>query len=148
MRRKLFALAVALAGVPAAATAGPYSDDLGQCMIGRMTEADRTTLVRWIVLAFASHPAISDAVTVDPAAAAPIQAAMGGMVERLLVEDCLEPARQAVKFEGQAAIGSAFELVGAIAGREASAAPEVAGIMQGFVGELNLPRIEQALTGN
>jgi hypothetical protein len=147
MRMARFGAAVALGLTATAAEAGPYADLLGRCMVSKTTPQDQLVLVRWIVKAFSSHPAVSDAVTVDPAAVAPIQSAMAAYTERLFLADCLTESREAARYEGEAALVQAFGFVSSIAGGEVTASPEVAGVLQGYIALIDQPRLEREIFG-
>lgn len=141
-------LSVALAlGLAAPAGAGPYGDLLGRCMVSNTSPEDQLVLVRWIVLAFSSHPAVSDAVTLDPSAVAPIQSAMADYTQRLFLTDCLAESRDAARYEGQAALAQAFGFVSSIAGGQVTTSPEVAGVLQGYIALIDQARMERELFG-
>lgn len=147
MRMARFGAAVALGLTATASGAGPYADLLGRCMVSKTTTEDQLVLVRWIVMAFSSHPAVSDAVTVDPSAVAPIQSAMAAYTERLFLTDCLAESREAARYEGQNALVQAFGLVSSIAGGEVTRSPEVAGVLQGYIALIDQPRLEREVFG-
>lgn len=52
------------------AHAGPYSDDLGKCLVASTTAADKGALVKWMFATAALHPAVKSVASVTPASAA------------------------------------------------------------------------------
>jgi len=124
---KLVGAAVLVLGIAAhTAVAGPYSDDLAKCLVGKTTNDDKATLMTWIFSAIALNPGISQMATISPAQRNQIDRDMAMLFERLMTETCRAETRDAVKYEGNGAIEQGFEVLGGVAGRELFASPEVA----------------------
>ena len=140
-------LAAACLGLAGPAPGGTYGDSLTRCFVSKTSAADQITLVRWIVLAFASHPAVGDAVTVDATAIGAIQQSMADYTQRIFFEDCLTEAREAAQYEGQGAVIDAFKIVSGIAGAQVTESPEVAVVMNGYLELVDPSRFERELFG-
>jgi hypothetical protein len=116
-RCKTFALAFTLLNC-SIASAGPYADALGKKLVSATTSAEKIILVRWMFTAMSLHPDLKDLSSVTPQQRTEANKALGKMITRMLTENCLTEAREAVKYEGPAAISSAFQLFGQVAARE------------------------------
>lgn len=134
---------LAAAGGPAAA--GVYSDELGRCLVDSTTPADRIEMIRWMAFAFATHPDLSATVTVDEAARQGTDRYVGELFTDLLVARCREQSVEALRYEGQAAIGSAFQVLGAVASGDLMGNPDVQGSLTGFMGYADMAGIEALL---
>ena len=96
------ALSVALvASAPLPALAGPATDALGQCLVGETTGNDRLLLVRWMTFAFAAHPAVQDAVTIDATKVDALNRDVSQLVTSLLTDRCLAQTKAAVAETGE-----------------------------------------------
>lgn len=122
------ALAAALASP---AHAGIYSDDLAKCLVASTSDADRSLLVRWIFSTSALHPDVASISAVTPAQREGTNKATGQLIERLLTVTCRKQTREALKYEGPAAMQASFQVLGQVAMRSLMENPEVA---QGFQG--------------
>jgi hypothetical protein len=96
------------------AFAGVYSDDLGKCLVAHTGDQDRVDLVKWIFAAVSVHPAVRDYVSMTDAQRASFIETAAGLSMRLMTDDCHKETVAAIKYEGNAAIESAFELLGSI----------------------------------
>ena len=87
--------------LPLSAQAGPATEALGQCLIGKTTGDDRMVMMRWMTVAFASHPSVADVVTLDRSKVAAIDQAMADLVTDLLVSRCHDQTIAAVAGAGR-----------------------------------------------
>lgn len=110
---------LALSTLPARA-ATPETEAFGQCLIGKTTGDDRLLLARWMTFAFATHPVVQDAVTVDQTRLDEADKKMGELVMTLLAERCQAEVKAAVAAEGSAGVAmeKAFEMLGMVASQE------------------------------
>jgi hypothetical protein len=131
MIRALSLAALAAASLPA--HAGLYADDLARCLVEQTTAADKNALVRWVVSTTTLHPAVQSLAQVSPAERDRANRDTARLFERLMTEACVAQTRQAVKYEGAAALQTGFQTLGQVAMAELFADPTVA---QGL-GELN-----------
>jgi hypothetical protein len=103
-----FLLTVAMHG----AFAGPYSDALARKLVASTTSEEKAACVRWMFVAMAAHPDLKGMSSVTP------------------------EQKEAVKYEGNSAIESAFQVFGQIAARELFSNPDVSkglGELQGYM---------------
>ena len=105
--------------------AGPYSDALGKALVASSTPAEKLALVRWMFTSMSLHPGVKDLVSITPAQRTEANKAVAQMFTRLLTESCVVEAREAVKYEGPAAISGSFQLFGQVAAREIFSNAEV-----------------------
>ena len=133
--------------LPLSAQAGPATEALGQCLIGKTTGDDRMVMMRWMTVAFASHPSVADVVTLDRSKVAAIDQAMADLVTDLLVTRCHDQTIAAVAEAGSPGIAlqTAFEALGGTAAQEAMQAPEVNQSVLGFSKYLDEKRLNEVL---
>ena len=112
--KKLLLAAVLLALAPAA-HAGPFGDTLSVCLVKQSTEADRQLLVRWIFAALAQHPGVQDLAKVPKEEASRLNREVGALYEDLMLKRCGTETRDALKYEGAAAIEAGFRTLGQVA---------------------------------
>lgn len=105
--------------------AGVFTDDLGRCLIGKLTGDDKVILVRWLTVVYAAHPALVGIATIDASKVEAIDQSMAGMFMRLMTVDCVDAARTAIQNEGVGAIGASFGVLGQSAGAELMVDPAV-----------------------
>ena len=148
MRRLVVLFLAASALCTQAATAAtPETEAFGKCLIGKTTGDDRLMLARWITFAFASHPVVQDAVTVDASKLAETDQQMADLVMALLTERCNAEARTAVAAEGSPAVAmeKAFEMLGMVASQEIMLDPKVATQVNAFAGHIDEAALISAL---
>ena len=108
-------LAIALAIGATGARAGVYADDLGKCLVSSTTEADRALMVKWIFSAMSRNRDIAQYVQMTPEVRDTLNRETAALYMRLLTESCRTQTRDAARYEGAPAIGTAFGLLGQIA---------------------------------
>ena len=126
-------LAVLLLLAAAPACAGPYSDDMGRCLVSSTSVKDKTDLVRWIFANAALHPDVGNIASVSAKERESINRLAGGLVERLLTDTCRKQTQDALRYEGQIALQLSFQVLGQVAMQELMSNPAVG---KGF-GELD-----------
>lgn len=138
---------LALSAAPALA-ATPETEVFGQCLIGKTNGDDRLLLARWMTFAFAAHPVVQDAVTVDKSKQAETDRKMAELVMALLTDRCNAEAKAAVAAEGNPgpAMQKAFEMLGGVASQEVMLDPQVMTTINGFATFLDEAQLEAALT--
>lgn len=129
------------------ANGGTFGDGLVRCMVSHTTEEDQETLVRWIVVAFAENEAVDGIVAVERNYIPQIQIEMAQYVERLFLNDCLLEAREAARYEGEAAVIEAFAVVSRIAGQQAMNDPGSLAVIDGYIQYLDEARFEREIFG-
>lgn len=140
----VLALACAFA-LPVPASAGVYGDALGKCLVGKSSDADKRTLMAWIFSAIALNPHITPYASITPAQREVMDKDMAALFARLVGETCTLEAREAIKYEGAAAFGSAFQLLGQVAAQQMFVAPEVEQGSQAFLRHLDEKALQDKL---
>jgi len=138
------ALAVAFA-LPA--HAGLYADDLSRCLVEKSTPEDKNALIRWVIAITTLHPAVRPIAQVDDGARARANQETARIFERLLTQQCLDQTRQAVRYEGAAAIQSGFQTLGQVAMVELFADPGVAAALGELDKVIDAQKLREALQG-
>lgn len=126
------------------AHAGPYSDDLGKCLVASTTAADKGALVKWMFATAALHPAVKSVASVTPAERSGFNRDTARLFERLVTESCKAQTQQALKYEGAVALQVAFQLLGQVAARELFSDPAVAGGMADLEKHFDKQKLEAA----
>ena len=145
--KKIGALILILAtGVLALpASAGVYGDSLGKCLVSTSTDDEKQKLVEWIFSAIALNPSVSSYVNIPPEKRTQIDKDMAGLFEKLLGETCKSEAAEALKYEGSASWGTAFQLLGQVAGQQIFSAPEVSKGAEGFMKYMDTEALQKKL---
>jgi len=123
MRLRYAAVAILLAALPAPAFAGLFTDDLTRCTVNATTLADRTALMRWMFIVASANPAFANLVTVNETQRQHSFREAGAIFNRLVLHDCRREAVLALRAEGSGALGTAFQTLGELAGREMMSSP-------------------------
>ena len=134
----LFAVFVSFAS----GIAGPFSDDLGKCLVRSTTDADKNYLVKWMFASAALHPAVKSIASVSDAERTELNRNTARLVEKLLTESCRSETQQAVKNEGPGTLQASFQILGQVAGRGLFTDPAVARSMASFEDYLDKPKLE------
>lgn len=93
----------------------PAGQALAECLTRSATEADRVTLMRWIFIAMARHPSVSNFAAIPDAERVAINRATGDLFGRLLLDDCPVQTRTAFQADGPNAFEAPFAALGEIA---------------------------------
>lgn len=123
MKRIAVFASLLLVGSPA--LAGPYSDDLAKCLVASTSSDDRVALVRWMFTSFAAHPDVAPLSAATTAQVDAIDTQVGAIFTRLLTQSCREQTQAALRYEGSAAIETAFQVLGQVAAKELGTNPAV-----------------------
>lgn len=135
-----------LLGTPAA-QAGPYGDDLSKCLVSSTSDAERTVLMKWIFSAIALHKDAAPYVDMPADVRAGITRDAAGMFMTLLTERCKAQTHEAFKYEGQAAIGNAFQVLGQVASQGLFTDPAVAAGLADLTGQVDADKLKAVLEG-
>ncbi len=125
--------------------AGPYTDDLSKCILESTTTDDRTALVKWMFVAFALHPAVKPLASVSKQQVEEANKQTAALVMKLLTESCTQQAQLAIKYEGQTAIRTSFQMLGQVAAKELFADPDVAAGLTGLEKYFDKNKLETSL---
>lgn len=120
-------LALALTPQRAAAQVAPSPEDvaLTQCISRATTSDDDIVLMRWIFIAMARHPSVSQLVSITDAERVDANRRMGALMNRLLLDACPNEARTAFAKEGAEAVRVPFSALGERAMTEIMGNPDV-----------------------
>lgn len=146
---KLFAATIALATSmhAAPALAGPYSAELGQCLVQSTTAPDRQLLVKWMFAMAGAHSDVKEISAVTPAMMDNLNKGTADLFMKLLTGSCRDKASKAAAMEGQAAFSAAFETLGQVAGKELFSDPAVTGNMSGMLKYIDGARLAPIFQG-
>ena len=109
-----------------AAIAGDYSDTLSECLLDATTEADKSSLVKWMFTAMALHPAALEIADVSLSEREQANREMAELIIRLLSKACFSETRLALKNEGSIALQTSFTALGQVAATNLFSNPNVA----------------------
>lgn len=111
------ALAIAAAAALHAAPAGasPYTDEMSRCLVASTSAQDKTDLVRWIFANAALHPEVASIAQVSAAQRDSMNRSAGALIERLLTVTCRKQTKDALMFDGPAALQQSFQVLGQVA---------------------------------
>jgi hypothetical protein len=116
----------------APAYAGPFTDDMGKCLVRTATPDDKVLLVQWMFSTMTIHPDVKHMGQVSDAQRAQLNKKMGDLMVALLSERCPKESREAVKNEGMQAVESSFNLLGQVAAQALFTNPDVAAGLSEF----------------
>ena len=145
VRRSTALLAATLLLSSGLATAGEYSEKLSKCLLSSTTEADRTSLVRWVFGAVASHPEVADLSNLPEEKWDDLSRDAARVFEKLIAETCATESREAILNEGTAGYKSAFETLGSTAVGGLMTDPKVVQAMGGLDKHLSEEKLMKAL---
>jgi hypothetical protein len=145
---RILLLGTALLTLSMPAHAGLYADDLSRCLVEKTTVADKNALVRWVLATTTLHPAVQSLAKVNPAERDRANRDTAQMFVRLLTESCIEQTRQAVKYEGAAAMQAGFQTLGQVAMAELFADPSVAKGLGELDKLIDAKKLQQALAAD
>ena len=136
-------LALVLLGLSSSALAGPFNDKLAVCLVKSTTPQDKLTLIRWIFAAMASHPGVKDLSEVSAKDGDRLNRQVADLFVSLLTDRCGTETREAVKYEGQAAIAGSFEVLGRVAMQELMSDGNVGAFMGGIDAHIDPAVLEE-----
>ncbi|MDB9525773.1 hypothetical protein PN498_07225 [Oscillatoria sp. CS-180] len=134
-----------LLSVPPATAAGPYTDQLANCLISSVTEDDTTALVQWMFASLSLHPAVAEMVQITDQDRAQLNATAASVFQTLLVESCSSQAREAIRNEGLSSLETSFGLFGGTIGGEIASNARVLQGLSEIENYLDIDPIVEAL---
>ncbi len=143
--RKILLGSLLALGICGTANAGPYADDLGKCLVRASTDADKQELMAWIFSAIALNPRIAPHANITAAKRDQLDRNMAAVFTRLVGESCQKQASEALKYEGGSAFGTAFQLLGQVAGQQLFQSPEVMAGSSAFIKHVDLDGLQKKL---
>jgi hypothetical protein len=143
MKMKLAAAGAAiLMSCAGNASAGIYTDDLSRCLVRSATTEDRQAFVRWIFAAMTAADNVRDMSRVTTQQRADASRQTVGLMERLVLVNCRAETAAAIRYEGESAIGVAFEVLGKVAMTDLTNDPAVNAEMESLTTYMDRPRWE------
>lgn len=131
--------------VAPSANAGVYGDALGKCLVSASSDQDKQQLMKWIFSAISLNPGIAPYTKLPAQERTEIDKTMASLFERLIGESCKKEAAEAIKFEGAAAFGAAFQLLGQVAGQQLFTSPEVSAGAESFYKHVDIQGLQRKL---
>lgn len=125
--------------------AGVYGDDLARCLVSSTNDGDKRLLVKWIFGSIALHRDVAKYVAMPEAERDALDRDTAALFMRLLTDTCQPQARDAVKYEGAGAIGTAFQVLGQVAAQGIFSDPAVAAGTQRLMEYVDEEKMQQAL---
>lgn len=132
MRLSLLAAAVVASFISMPAQAGVFADDLARCFVTRASDQDRVLMMRWMFSAMSSDPRLSDMTTLNRTARDKVNGDMAALYDRLMLKDCREPAKLALKNEGIEAVEGAGKALGEAAAMGLFLSPQAVAELESF----------------
>jgi hypothetical protein len=129
MNKYLVATTIVFGSWVPPAVAGVYTDEMSKCLVASTSAGDKESLVRWIFANAALHPAVASIATVTSEQRTSMNQSAGQLFDRLLTDTCRKQTREALQYEGPAAIQLSFQVLGQVAMGTLMAHPAVG---QGF----------------
>ena len=105
--------------------AGSYSDEMGKCFVGSVSEADKGMLVRWVFANLAVHPDLQAVAKVGDKQRAQSNKEFAKLFEHLLLDSCQAQTKQALQYEGEDSIGNAFKMLAEVSTRSLFNDPQI-----------------------
>jgi uncharacterized protein involved in copper resistance len=136
------ASAAILMSCAGSASAGIYTDDLTRCVVKSATPADRLSFVRWVFSAMTAAESVSAMSTVTPEQREQSNRVTVALIERLLLVDCRQQTTDALRYDGEGALGASFETLGKVAMADLMGDPAVSAQMEGLAAHLDIAKWE------
>lgn len=123
--------------------AGPFTDQLSVCLVKNTSEADKHTLLKWVYVAMSSHPGVMSMSNVTEAQREQMSKETAELFTVLLTERCKNETAQAIQYEGQAAFGKSFEVLGQVAMKGLMTDPSVVSYINRLQTYVDVQKLEQ-----
>jgi len=127
------------------AFAGPYTDELSKCMIESTSENDRIEFVKWLFAAMSRHPAVRSMTSLTEEEINEYNEKMAKLIMKILTDSCREKAGKAIKYEGEIALRTSFNLFGQVAAQELFSNTEVTAILSEMEKYFDVEKLKSAL---
>jgi hypothetical protein len=147
VRRFFLTVSIILVGLilTLPAHAGPYTVDLTKCIIESTTKTDREEFVKWMFSAISMHPAVKSLSSVSEEQMRDANEKVAKLLMRLLTESCRVKAGKSIKYEGQIAIQTSFQILGQVAAQELFTNQDVAAVMADLEKYLDGDKLKSSL---
>ena len=123
--------------------AGPYTNELGNCLIISTDKTDKKRLVTWIFRVLAEHPDLKkdlgEVFSSKQKIVTDVQAA--DLLTDLLTKRCRREAILAMKYEPDTALNSSFKTLGEVAASSLMSHPEVSESTSSYVQYIDMDKL-------
>lgn len=143
--KSLKIIALVFLGLAANAYAGPFTDDMSKCLVKNTTQEDKEALIKWIYAAMSNHPSVKSLSNVSVKQGEELNKRAAELMVELLTQRCKVETQQAIKFEGETAIRTSFQILGQVAMQDLMANQAVAKYISGIASHVDKNAIEEAL---
>jgi hypothetical protein len=143
----LACVTLGIATASLSAHAGPYGDDLSKCLVSSTTDSDNAMLMKWVFSAIALNKEVAPFVNMPAEVRTKVNQDTAGLFMKLLTDTCKKQTQEAFKYEGQAAIGTAFQLLGQVASQGIFSDPAVAAGMTELAKFFDEEKLNAVFTG-
>ena len=142
----LFALSTLwVSAMSVSISAGEATDRLSVCLVENTSSHDEINLIRWIVVAYGSDPEVSHLAQSSVLLETEVDIEVAKLFERLLSEDCSTETKTAIIIGGDAAIETAFSILGKVAAKSLTQDAQVSQRLEGFVRYIDFSSIQSLL---
>ena len=124
---------------------GPFSEKLGECFVRSTSEADKNQLVRWMYILMAEHPVIKKDYPISEGDKVASDLAMADIVTSLFTRSCAAEADEALKYEGEIAFYSSFEMLGSASAGSIFTDPNVEAASQRYMEYIDFGKLSGSL---
>lgn len=126
MKKALLALTtIGLLVTPQLAQSADEAQQLGTCLTDSLNGKERKDLAKWIYLGMSTHSTIRPYANISQDDIESSSKYVGGLITRLLTQDCPKQAQAALDAGGTQAFEFAFGIVGEVAMLELMSEPSV-----------------------
>ena len=95
--------------------AGPFTDEFSRCIVTKTTSQEKTDLVKWIYVTISFHPQLSDMSNLSSEDVEMVNIRVADYMTNVFAYKCNKELIEAIKYEGENSVVTAFELLGEIA---------------------------------
>ncbi|PLY02551.1 MAG: hypothetical protein C0623_03560 [Desulfuromonas sp.] len=146
MKNHLFVtslLIIMLTLTPVITHAGQAAQDLAVCLTDSINGKERKNLAKWIYFGMSTHSTIKPYTKATQKDFDGMNKYVGGLITRLMTEDCPQTANAAFKEGGTSSIQYAFGIVGEVAMQELMTEPSVSQALGAFEKYLDQDKFDQ-----
>lgn len=122
--------------------AGPFGDDMSRCLVLATNSRDNSLLGRWLVRVYGEHSDSKDLTNLSSYDKELIDRDVARLFTRLLSQDCKAETKKALKFEGDAVMFNAFQVLGEVAGKELIENKDVSKAINKFTEYIEYEKLE------
>jgi hypothetical protein len=137
-------LSLALMTFSLGVQAGPFTDDMSKCLVKNTTQEDKEALIKWIYAAMSAHPSVKALSNVSAKQGESLNKGAADLMMELLTQRCKTETQQAIKYEGEGAIRTSFQILGQVAMQDLMSHPAVTKYITGITSFVDKKSFEDA----